>query len=87
MADGDILWRRPEPSIERNGAYSGPPVGEPAAPDWHPEKRESAPLPRSLPVIDDDAVDAAEREAARYTHTIGLIAVVTLLLLVCWRVF
>jgi len=87
MAEGDILWRRPEASIERTEAYGGPPTGEPAAPGWHPELQESAPLPRSLPVIDDDAVDAAEREAARFTHAIGLIAVVTLLVLVCWRVF
>jgi len=87
MAEGDIVWRRPDPSVERNAAYSGPPSGEPAPPGWHPEAKESAPLPRSLPVIDDDAVDAAEREAARFTHTIGLIAVVMLLALVCWRLF
>jgi len=87
MADGDILWRRPEPSAERNEAYFGPPTGEPALPSWHPEAKESAPPPRRLPVIDNDAVDAAEREAARFTHTIGLIAVIMLLVLVCWRVF
>jgi hypothetical protein len=87
MAEGDILWRRPDPSIERNGAYDGPPIGEPAAADWHPEQNESAPLPRKLPVIDNDAVDAAEREATRFTHAIGVIAVFTLLILVCWRVF
>jgi hypothetical protein len=86
MADGDIVWRRPEPCAERNVAYPGPPVGELPAPAWRPEAKESAPLPRKLPVIDNDAVDAAEREAARFTYAIGLIAVVTLLVLVCWRV-
>jgi len=87
MAEGDILWRRPEPRAERTGAYDGPPTGEPAPAGWHPELKESAPLPRTLPVIDNDAVDAAEREAARFTNAIGLIALVTLLALVCWRVF
>jgi hypothetical protein len=61
MAEGDILWRRPEPSSERNGAYGGPPTGEPAPPGWRPELHESAPLPRELPAIDDNAVNAAER--------------------------
>jgi hypothetical protein len=86
MAEGDILWRRPELSAEQEWSYEGPPVGEPAEPGWHPELQESAPLPRKLPVIDDDAVDAAEREAARVTYAVGVIAVVMLLVLVCWRI-
>lgn len=87
MAEGDILWRRPEACVEHEEAYSGPPVGDPAVPGWRPEPQESAPLPRRLPVIDDDAVDAAEREAARLTHVIGVIAVVMLLVIVCWQIF
>lgn len=87
MAEGDILWRRPELSAEQEWSYDGPPVGQPAEPGWHPEIRESAPLPRKLPVIDDDAVDAAEREAARLTYTVGVVAVVMLIVLVCWRIY
>lgn len=86
MAEGDILWGRPELSGELEGPYSGPPAGEPAAPDWRPEPHESAPLPRRLPVIDDDAVDAAEREAAHLTYTTGVFALVSLLVLICWRI-
>jgi hypothetical protein len=87
MAEGNILWRRPEACVEHDGAYSGPPAGQPAAPDWRPEAQESAPLPRRLPVVDDDAVDTAEREAARFTYAIGLTAVSVLLVLACWRIF
>ena len=86
MAEGDILWRRPELSEELEGTYSGPPAGEPAAVGWRPERHESAPMPRRLPVIDDDAINAAEREAARLTRTIGVLAVFTLLVLICWRI-
>ena len=86
MAEGDILWRRPEAYGEQEEAYSGPPAAEPAAPGWRPEPQESAPLPRRLPVIDDDAVDAAEREAARLTYAVGLIALVILLVIVCWQI-
>ena len=86
MADGDILWRRPEASTERSGAYSGPPADAPAPPGWHPELHASAPLPRELPAVDDDAVDVAEREAARFTFAIGGIALVMLVVLICWRV-
>lgn len=86
MAEGDILWRRPDPSAGRSEAYGGPPAAEPAEPGWQPQRQESAPLPRRLPAVDDDAVDAAERGATRLTHAIGLIAVITLLMLVLWRV-
>lgn len=86
MAEGDILWCRPEASAEHLETYSGPPTSEPPGPGWHPEQHESASLPRKLPAINDEAVDAAEREATRFTHVIGLIAVVTLLIVVCWRV-
>ncbi|HEX6686147.1 MAG TPA: hypothetical protein VF062_25465 [Candidatus Limnocylindrales bacterium] len=89
MAEGDILWRRPDPSADRNGppgiSYPGPPVGEPAPAGWHPDHELSAPPPRSLPAIDDDAVNAAEREAARFTAAIGLIAAMALIFLACWR--
>jgi hypothetical protein len=87
MAEGDILWRRPEACVEHEEAYSGPPVGEVPLPGWRPEPKESAPPPRRLPVIDDDAVNAAEREAARLTHAVGVIAVVILVVIVCWQLF
>lgn len=87
MSEGDIVWRRPEPSSDPPSDYSGPPVGPPPDADWHPTAPALTAAARELPALDHDAVDLAEQRAARVTYTIGFTAFGVLLLLSCWRFF
>ena len=48
---------------------------------WHPPTVIQPPEARKLPAQDENALDAAERQARTVTHGIGLIAGAILLLL------
>ena len=67
--------------------YPGPPISPPPDPAWHPDVVEPLDPPRELPAQDHAAMDAAERSAYRFTLLVGLIAVVTLALIVMIRLY
>jgi hypothetical protein len=81
----DDVWRRPDeqptapqdPATERR--YSGPPPTTPPAAGWRPPLLTPTAPPRSLPILDEDAIDEAEQRARRITHAIGYGAVTVLL--------
>jgi hypothetical protein len=67
--------------------YPGPPISPAPDPHWHPEVVEPLDPPRALPAQDDAAIDAAERSATRFTLLVGLIAGVTLAVVLIIRLY
>jgi len=67
--------------------YPGPPISPAPDPAWRPETVEPVDPPRVLPNQDHAAMDTAERSAARFTLLVGLIAGVTLALLIMIRLY
>lgn len=67
--------------------YPGPPISPAPDPAWHPDVVEPVDPPRLLPAQDHAALDAAERSATRFTLLVGLIAGVTLALVVLIRLY
>ena len=82
MADGEIMWHRPGTEPAPPGRYPGPPVGTAPSPGWKPQL---VVMPRTLPALDHDAIDRAERQVAHLTVRIGLAAFAVLVFLVCWH--
>lgn len=73
----------PEPDAH---VYPGPPTAGPPSPHWHPPLQPVVAAARRLPAVDDDAMDTAERDAARITYAIGLAALTVLMVIACSRV-
>ena len=67
--------------------YPGPPISPAPDPAWRPDLVEHLDPPRVLPAQDHAAMDAAERSALRFTLLVGLIAGVTLALIVMIRLY
>jgi hypothetical protein len=67
--------------------YPGPPIPSAPDPSWRPGLAESVDPPRELPAQDHAAMDTAERAAYRFTLLVGLIAGVTLALIVMIRLY
>jgi hypothetical protein len=67
--------------------YPGPPISSAPDPAWRPDVVEPYDPPRALPAQDHAAMDTAERAARRFTYLVGLIAGVTLALIVIIRLY
>jgi len=67
--------------------YPGPPISSAPDPAWRPDVVEAFDPPRALPTQDLPAMAAAERAATRFTLLVGLIAGVTLALIVIIRLY
>jgi hypothetical protein len=67
----------------RAGSYAGPPPTTPPPPGWRPPVHLQVAAPRHLPPQDMADMDGAEQRAQRLTWSIGAVAGVVLVLLVC----
>lgn len=85
MAEGDIVWRRPESGARSPDRYDGPPAPAPIPADFRPPVEEPTAAPRPLPSLDHDAIDAAERRAALLTYALALAALAITILIACSR--
>ncbi|NJP32840.1 hypothetical protein [Micromonospora thermarum] len=94
----DDYWRRPGPSADGPppdqtgtapqqpapaGGYAGPPPTTPPPSGWRPPLHVQPPPPRQLPRQDMAELDLAEQRAQRVTWTVGAVAGVLLLVLMC----
>ncbi|WP_162908199.1 hypothetical protein [Allorhizocola rhizosphaerae] len=79
------MWRRPEPGPPPPDRYGGPPAPTPPPADFHVVAEEPTAPPRTLPALDDDAIDTAEQRAARLTYALGLTALSIMVLIACSR--
>ncbi|MFI7522551.1 hypothetical protein [Micromonospora globbae] len=65
------------------GGYAGPPPNVPPPTGWRPPVHVQPGPPRHLPPQDMAALDAAEQRAGRLTYSIGAVAGVVLVIVVC----
>ncbi|TDC35741.1 hypothetical protein E1211_15140 [Micromonospora sp. 15K316] len=82
-AEGSPPGANAGPGGSPYAGYSGPPPSTPPPAGWRPPVHLQPAAPRSLPPQDMAALDLAEQRAQRVTYSVGAVAGVVLVILVC----